>query len=43
MKDAREENNVPQQESEYTYENYEEYLKNTEICDDVEEECEWER
>ncbi|MFN2938377.1 hypothetical protein ACKX2D_04935 [Lachnospiraceae bacterium YH-ros2226] len=43
MKDAKEENNTTQQESEYHYENYEEYLKSTEICDDMEEECEWER
>ncbi|MFN2926479.1 hypothetical protein ACKX2L_06090 [Lachnospiraceae bacterium YH-ros2228] len=44
MKDAKEENNTTQQaESEYHYENYEEYLKSTEIRDDIEEECEWER
>ena len=45
MKDVKEENNdvIRQKESEYHYENYEEYLKSTEICDDIEEENEWER
>ncbi|MGI6125275.1 MAG: hypothetical protein ACOYIG_14085 [Acetivibrionales bacterium] len=42
MKDMKEENNTTQQE-EPNYENYEEYLKSTEICDDIEEETEWER
>lgn len=43
MNDMKEENNTTQQkQSEYHYENYEEYLKSTEICDDIEEETEWE-
>lgn len=42
MKDAKEENNITQQ-NELEYTNYEEYLKSTEIRDDIEEETEWER
>lgn len=39
----KEENNDVTQQKEPNYENYEEYLKSTEIRDDIEEETEWER
>lgn len=43
MKDAKEEHDVTQQKDPEWWLTDEEYLKSTEIRDDIEEETEWER